>query len=303
VACINPPTARDVENVKYGDRRSGFYMHHQQSYHLLSSVISQEDHEPRRLFAWSVKSAVRGLLSHETYLRQAKQTMQARKYLASASHIEKQLALLADLDSNAISDLMQTATGFDSFVTRWNAYNQIAPLGVNTRVSAVSESRLPAENFSLHRHINAQEADTRQFRHDIMVACIRHLQPDCGRPRRPARARRVMGNLEKLGVKDAALHDLCHYLYGCPAASLDLSAAKLAFSSRSLQRHLMLSGLSYVNLRMAIRLDIAAEAIHENAASLTGIAHHAGFFDSAHMDRVWKMATGINPSQYRQLLT
>ncbi|MCH8618082.1 helix-turn-helix domain-containing protein [Undibacterium sp. TS12] len=277
--------------------------HTRLSYHLLASALSYPGDDARALFAWSVRATVHGMLSHESYLRQA---AQPQAYRLGDDRMQRQMSILGDLDANAVADLMQTATGPAQFTLRWNGYNQLAPLGVSTRLCSNDTNDNTRDDAAQQTNPSRQGLDisghaTEGLREQVMAACLDYLQTKNALAAERS-DRHLLENLDRLGLQEQALRDVCLYLYEEPWADLPASAKKLACSSRSLQRALHQAGLGFAGLRMAIRLNLVSAAIRRGENSLTGIAHAAGFYDAAHLDHSWKQATGINPSQYRQLL-
>ncbi len=240
---------------------------------------------------------MRGMIEHEAYLQQAAHAQQTK---ISSVCLENRMSLLAALDVNAIAELIQTSAGLAQFAQRWNGYDRLAPLGVKTQI-------IPANMRAGVHHQRSQCTEMKStglpMREQMMASCLQALQPTEAKPVRTGLARRLLINLETLNINSSGLEDLCCYLYEEPWADLLMSAKNLACSGRSLQRVLQTMGLGFANLRMAIRLNMVGDAIRMSDESLTRIAQSAGFFDAAHMDRSWKQATGISPSQYRKLLT
>ncbi|MGW4364452.1 helix-turn-helix domain-containing protein [Nocardia takedensis] len=67
----------------------------------------------------------------------------------------------------------------------------------------------------------------------------------------------------------------------------------------SLQRALTNEGVSFRDLRQAVRLTSAGYLLRNSRDSMARIAHDVGFFDAAHFCRAWRAAGGVPPSLYR----
>ena len=75
----------------------------------------------------------------------------------------------------------------------------------------------------------------------------------------------------------------------------------LPYSERSLQRRLAAAAISLPLLVRAARVHTAIGHLLEGRESLTDIAHRCGFSDSAHFSRVFRMAAGIVPREFRAI--
>lgn len=75
----------------------------------------------------------------------------------------------------------------------------------------------------------------------------------------------------------------------------------LPYSERSLQRRLASAAISLPLLVRAARVQAAIGYLLEGRESLTGIAHRCGFSDSAHFSRVFRVAAGITPRDFRAI--
>lgn len=264
------------------------------SYHLLGAALDASAARPEAFFAWSVDGIVDGFIDHTAYLRIAQVATRRR---ATADGLERRVAELAGLDINPVATLLHAAPDAASFETRWNGFNRVAPLGVETVVTHAPQRRL-------RREARGDDASG-ELRARVTTACVDHLlgevdaRPPAGEPHDGTPA--LLRNLRRLGIGQQALHELLECLHADPAASLDRCAAALGSSRRSLQRELGHAGLGFSRLRQAVRLTLATEAVADPGRPLTDIAHASGFFDSAHFAHAWRRSCGIAPSQYRHL--
>lgn len=276
-ACTGAPHEKEEETADGGP----------QSYHLLQAAVGPLALEPRALFAWCVDGVVTGLLPHRRY---AQASRAARAAGLSESALTRRLATLAALDANPVAELMRGDPDDRSFQRRWNGYNRLAPLGVRTRLADGASVRLE------ERRTAPGIADD-EFRRITVTACAASLRrlgdagPSDDGLRRAWRA---------LGLRGGCIPELLDALRLAPEADLARSATDLGCSTRTLQRQLGRAGLSHGQLRRAVRLSLAGCALR-GAASLTEIAHAAGFYDSAHFAHAWRRACGITPSDYRAL--
>ncbi|MCF7982247.1 MAG: AraC family transcriptional regulator [Pseudomonadales bacterium] len=82
--------------------------------------------------------------------------------------------------------------------------------------------------------------------------------------------------------------------------SIDRVAEELYMSTRTLQRKLSESGVSYDSLLDGIRRERALECISDRHLSLQEISHILGFSDSSNFGRAFKRWSGVSPGDYRK---
>lgn len=92
---------------------------------------------------------------------------------------------------------------------------------------------------------------------------------------------------------------LLAWLQAQPEPSLQDLAVRLGVSYHRMS-HLFgqAMGLSYRHWRASVRAQRAAQRFKE-PVTLTGIAHEAGFTDSAHLSHTWQRSYGLSPSFVR----
>lgn len=262
------------------------------SYYLLAASLDSAEEDPARLFARSVRRVVNGFIDHDDYMLRV---TQAAQQPLPPGRLERQMAQLIGIDANPIADLMHASADSGVFASRWNGFNRMAPLGVQTLVP-------DAPGAALRRTPRAMHADD-HLRKQVAATCVAGLSPDSrARPPRKDAPRRLATQLDALNIACTSLQESIDYLYEEPAAQLADCVQALGCTSRTLQRELARTGLGFSALRQAVRLTMAGYAIRARGGSLTEIAHTAGFFDSAHFVRAWKDSCGITPSQYRDLV-
>lgn len=261
------------------------------SYHLLSASLAPAEHDPARLFAWTVETAVRGFVPHAAYAALADRA--AARGLPMA-HVEARMAGLLALDANPVAALMAGSGSQQALVRRWNGFNHQAPLGVHTLMTGPAGAPLQRSA----RHAGAHSA----LRQGVTAACVQQLSRAVDRPAHEARhAPPLLARLAALHAGGGGLHDCTEHLHAQPAATLAECAQALGMSARTLQRMLEARGLRFTRLRQAVRITLAGQALRTGSGTLTGVALDAGFFDAAHFAHAWKQACGLSPSQYRQL--
>jgi AraC-like DNA-binding protein len=84
------------------------------------------------------------------------------------------------------------------------------------------------------------------------------------------------------------------------ALSLGAAAEQLGQSPRSLQRHLRLEGVRYVDVVATARAQRASRMLAEPLPSLAELGFACGYTDQAHFCRDFKRRVGISPLQYRE---
>lgn len=270
-------------------------------YHLLPACLGDIDERPHALLARAVRTQVQGFVTHQAYVAQVlRGGPQAR---GQEARREARLALLCALDLNPVQALLAPSAavgrGPSAFVDRWNAYNRMAPLGVNTQLDGQGALRRESPMLP-DRALRAAAQRSADIRAGIAASCVSVLARG-GTSGSPADAPRTLQSLaRRLGCANEVL-DLLAWWREEPALALPDAARRLGRSARQLQRDLARHGLGFATLRQAARIEHAQQALLGGTASLTGIAHAAGFFDSAHFVHGWQRACGVSPSQYRQL--
>ncbi|QNK67518.1 helix-turn-helix domain-containing protein [Variovorax sp. PAMC26660] len=268
-------------------------MTHWKSYHLLGESFADTDDAPALLFRWSVERVVDGLTDHDVY---SQAVARAATRQGAMQRAERRMLQLMALDANPVAELMRTARDASAFQMRWNGFNRMAPLGVETLVSCDAGLRLQRETRAAGLHD--------EMREQAGAICVSHLMADNSPLRqRHDEIRPLARHFGELGYANAALRDSVDSLYADPFAELDQCAGAVGASRRTLQRAFTQAGLSFRLLRQAVRLTLASHAMcsSKGGESLTAIAHASGFFDSAHLVHAWKQSCGLTPSQYRSL--
>ncbi|MFC3960912.1 hypothetical protein [Nocardia jiangsuensis] len=179
-----------------------------ESYHLLSTCAAPPTGGARVAFARSVRTAVDGFVEHEAYVAAAQRS----------SVCATGLATWAPLDVNPVVELLRCAPERAAVVSRFNAFNDAAPLGV---VSRLDGSRLERSS-----------GDERSAA--IMALAFGWLT----RNRAPDEPRRLLTLQDNLGGSADAVRDVLTRLYDTPWASVDdvveaLGAAVVRCSARS----------------------------------------------------------------------
>ncbi|MEM5582091.1 AraC family transcriptional regulator ligand-binding domain-containing protein [Roseibium sp. AS2] len=97
--------------------------------------------------------------------------------------------------------------------------------------------------------------------------------------------------------EEVAMLSTIALLEGSPR--IDWVARKLDMSRRSLQRALDREGCSFSTVLEGLLKDRAVALLLAQKRSLTDIALHLGYSDSAHFSRAFRRWTGMPPSRYR----
>jgi AraC-like DNA-binding protein len=88
---------------------------------------------------------------------------------------------------------------------------------------------------------------------------------------------------------------------GHPEMNLQLIAAIVGTSPRTLQRHLAQHDASFSRLLQAVRFRNCSATSARSKMPLTGIANRLGYTDLANFMRAFKRWTGVGPSEFRRL--
>ena len=84
--------------------------------------------------------------------------------------------------------------------------------------------------------------------------------------------------------------------------SLDITAERLGFSKRTLQREFSRNGLDWSRLVDQVRLQVATEYLASADGDLIEISQALGYSDPANFGRAFRRWTGLTPGTYRRLL-
>ena len=258
-------------------------------YHLLSGCLAPLDERPAALLGRAAKTLVQGFVTHQAYVVQA-----AQPGLRTGSVCEARLRLLCALDLNPAAALLAGAAG-PGFRSRWNAYNRLAPLGVNSQLDAQGRLRREASDLADAPQRQAAQRSA-QTRAEVASLCAQALARRVALAGPPG----LLGLASGLGCPAWLLELLC-LLHDAPELSLAQAAMRLGRSPRQLQRDLATASLGFATLRQASRLQRAAQLLLGGEGHLTEVAHAVGFFDSAHFNRAWWRSCGLRPGQYRAL--
>jgi AraC-like DNA-binding protein len=88
---------------------------------------------------------------------------------------------------------------------------------------------------------------------------------------------------------------------GHPEIGLQMTAAILGMSPRTLQRHLAEEEKTFSRLLQSVRFRAAQQLLRDPAMPLNEIAMRLSYADSANFIRAFKRWTGVGPSEFRQL--
>lgn len=267
-------------------------------YHLLPACLAEIDEHPHALLARAVRTQVQGLVTHQAYVGLVLRSSQAKPRLQGQDAArEARLRLLCALDLNPVQALLAPAAAGLPFADCWNAYNRMAPLGVNTQLDAQGGLQRDSPAVA-DRALRAAAGRSADVRTEVAALCVRTLADSSARHAEPRTLARLA---RELGCADAVL-DLLAGWREEPGMGLPEAARRLGRSARQLQRDLARQGLGFALLRQAVRIGHAQQGLMQGGhASLTEVAHTAGFFDSAHFVHCWQRACGVGPGQYRQL--
>jgi AraC-like DNA-binding protein len=253
-------------------------------YHLLHHTVAADAWSEPALLGRAVRTAVSGFAGHFQYAAAAR----AAAPRLSAGELRRRLELGVDTDANPIAMLACSAADEHAFRGRWNAFNRLAYLGVNTEIgtSIVRSARTPLP-------------DDTPFRRDLATQ-LAALLGRRTQGRAPDQAEPLRAIAARLGLR-GALADLLGMLYADPTLDLEQCRKLAGCSARTLQRALSRQGLNFGLTRQAVRLTVAGFRLRHLDEPIARTAQESGFFDSAHLNHAWSAACGITPSAYRAL--
>ena len=88
---------------------------------------------------------------------------------------------------------------------------------------------------------------------------------------------------------------------GHPEIGLQMTAAIVGMSPRTIQRHLAEKGQSFSRLFQSVRFRMAQQLLHDNSMPLTEIASRLSYADLSNFIRAFKRWTGVGPNEFREL--
>jgi AraC-like DNA-binding protein len=90
---------------------------------------------------------------------------------------------------------------------------------------------------------------------------------------------------------------------GRGSPDIELVAATVGISVRTLQRRLHRSGTSYADLARAVRRDAALQMLKNRQQTIGEIARTLGYADHPHFTRAFQRWMGFSPREFRRRLT
>ena len=85
-----------------------------------------------------------------------------------------------------------------------------------------------------------------------------------------------------------------------PDLSINYAASITGMSTRTLQRYLAQSGITYAQLIDQIRFDRARELMQDANVQLGAIAEALGYANQSYFTRAFKCWSGFSPREFRQ---
>ena len=90
---------------------------------------------------------------------------------------------------------------------------------------------------------------------------------------------------------------------GRGSPDIELVAATVGISVRTLQRRLHRSGTSYAGVARAVRCDKALRMLKNRQRTIGEIARTLGYADHPHFTRAFQRWTGVSPREFRRSMT
>jgi AraC-like DNA-binding protein len=90
---------------------------------------------------------------------------------------------------------------------------------------------------------------------------------------------------------------------GRGSPDIELVAATVGISVRTLQRRLHRSGTSYADVARAVRCDAALQLLKNQKQTIGQIARTLGYADHPHFTRAFQRWMGVSPREFRRRMT
>lgn len=260
------------------------------SYHLLTRALTLRDNSPFNMFRHAVSSTIHGFVPHDTYVDVARHAEAAP--LADAV-LSSRMSFLIQSDFNPLIDLVRDCNDEEQFAQRWNVVNTKLKLGVTTLV------RGPCYET---RETRQKDGDT-DLRKRVMSAFINQLCPkDSNTDEVFLASRRSLRDITSHAELEGSVYDdLIGFLYESPDANLTECVAALGCSKRTLQRLINTGGMTFMDIRQAVRICASKELVRGTLQSFTDVALGTGFYDAPHFCHAFHKSCGLSPSEYRAL--
>jgi AraC-like DNA-binding protein len=262
------------------------------SYHLLTRVLTRvqkpEPDAPAFRIACAVSSVVHGLVPHEAYAGIAER---ADRAALREPVLRARVALLLACDCSPLLDLVNACQSELQFVCKWNQLNAKLPLGVKTQLEGPAHT---PQRTSLTGRDSAVRAA-------VMDAFLDQLRSSERRRRASRQPLRALVH-DVLSERDA-LVELVECLFERPTAELAECALELGSSRRTVQRHLRSHGVTFLDLRQAVRITLGKDLLQRGVLSMTAVAIDAGFYDASHFCRALRASCGMAPRAYQSLFS
>ena len=157
-----------------------------------------------------------------------------------------------------------------------------------------SRERLPPTDLFANTRITRGAGETSMTipRSILELPLSRHLAPpgDHGHPVAEQPLPGDLGGMVQLQV-EALLSD--------PYLTIDVVARSLGWSTRSLQRHLALQGITFSQLMSEIRLHHSRRWLEQTEKPILEIAMELGYRDASNFTRAFRRRLGISPQAFR----
>lgn len=177
---------------------------------------------------------------------------------------------------------------------------------VNVRILRFRHSPPPYaaqyENFFQFPVAFKQEIDCLEFDRKLLDIPLHGDSPTLHHQAEQLVKQRLARQSQRHGTA-AQLHRMIEHDQALLGAGIQLLAKRLNMHPRSLQRHLMAEGTSYLELQTEARLSVAVRVLQQGEENLDALSDLLGFSDRRSFTRAFKRWTGVSPSQYRRTLS
>lgn len=283
-------------------------MQHSLAYHVVVNALEgKSGWTPMKRFSSAISHITAGHLPYQRYHAAGKARVLAK---TGAGAIERMVNDFLATDMNPGHLLLSSFQHETAVLIAFNAYNQSARLGVQTKLGEHGYARHSGNQSAVQLEkepgTNAWSAmlddpdPCRQGTLAIVDTMLSTTRKNALLPKE-SQKRSLMDMARLLGVESSTAAEVAIVFEQEGYIPIADVARHLGCHQRTLERRLRESDITAESLRQASRLIRAFQRL-ASPDSLTTIAFAEGFSDLAHMTRTFQHASGMPPSLIRKLI-